>query len=52
MSQLKWAAAIAFKKALLRLKVTPQITPKHKVLLHLEVNQVPKVVIQVQVTLH
>ena len=33
------AAAIAFKKALLRLKVTPQITPKHKVLLHLEVNQ-------------
>ncbi len=33
------AAAIAFKKALLRLKVTPQITPKRKVLLHLEVNQ-------------
>jgi type IV pilus assembly protein PilQ len=33
------AAAIAFKKALLRLKVTPQITPDNKVLLKLEVNQ-------------
>ena len=31
--------AIAFKKALLRLKVTPQITPNNKVLLRLEVNQ-------------
>lgn len=33
------AAAIAFKKALLSLKVTPQITPKHKILLHLEISQ-------------
>ena len=33
------AAAIAFKKALLRLKVTPQITPSNKILLHLDVNQ-------------
>lgn len=32
-------SAIAFKKALLRLKVTPQITPNNKVLLRLEVNQ-------------
>ena len=33
------AAAITFRRALLRLKVTPQITPHNKILLHLEVNQ-------------
>ena len=33
------AAAIAFKQASLRLKVTPQITPNNKVLLHLDVSQ-------------
>jgi type IV pilus assembly protein PilQ len=33
------AAAIAFKQAVLRLKVTPQITPDDKILLHLDVNQ-------------
>lgn len=33
------AASIAFKKAVLKLKVTPQITPDNKVLLKLEVNQ-------------
>ncbi len=31
--------AVTFKKALLRLKVTPQITPHNQVLLRLEVNQ-------------
>lgn len=33
------AASLAFKKAVLKLKVTPQITPDDKVLLKLEVNQ-------------
>jgi type IV pilus assembly protein PilQ len=33
------AAAIAFKQAVLRLRVTPQITPNNKVLLKLQVNQ-------------
>jgi type IV pilus assembly protein PilQ len=33
------AAAIAFKQAVLRLKVVPQITPNNKILLKLEVNQ-------------
>ena len=33
------AASVAFKKAVLKLKVTPQITPDDKVLLKLEVNQ-------------
>lgn len=33
------AASVAFKKAVLKLKVTPQITPDNKVLLKLEVNQ-------------
>ena len=31
--------ATAFKKAVLRLQVTPQITPNHKIILHLKVNQ-------------
>ncbi|OAI48496.1 hypothetical protein AYO45_04790 [Gammaproteobacteria bacterium SCGC AG-212-F23] len=33
------ATSVAFKKAVLALKVTPQIMPDHKVLLELEVNQ-------------
>lgn len=33
------AAAVAFKQAVLRLRVTPQITPNNKVLLKLQVNQ-------------
>lgn len=33
------AASIAFKKAVLRLKVTPQITPDNKIILDLAVNQ-------------
>ena len=33
------ATSIAFKKAVLKLKVTPQIMPGDKILLHLEVNQ-------------
>jgi type IV pilus assembly protein PilQ len=33
------AAAIAFKQAVLRLKVKPQITPDRKIMLNLEVNQ-------------
>ena len=33
------AAAIAFKEAVLRLRVTPQITPDHKIIMTLQVNQ-------------
>lgn len=33
------AAALAFKSAVLRLKVTPQITPDNKIMLRLQVNQ-------------
>ncbi len=33
------ATAVAFKKAVLSLKVTPQITPDHKILMDLQINQ-------------
>ncbi len=33
------ATSVAFKKAVLSLKVTPQITPDNKLLMHLEINQ-------------
>jgi len=33
------ATSVAFKKAVLSLKVTPQIMPNHSILLHLQINQ-------------